>query len=594
MFKKNLVDWMDWKKEAFKIANREKKIVLAILYAKWSGECISFLHVLEKNQRARAMIKEYFVPVLVDIEDNPDVAMRYLLGDIPAVYFLTSNAVMMHSMYNPSIDEVIDIMNKITSIFKENISEIRHKEKKQLDEMNQLFERPIEFDKLSHEIQDTITGELLNIYDELHGGFGKGFKFLHPYILDYLASWYLVHPNNLIKNMIISTVDSLISSGMFDKKLNVFYYFSRKNDWSEISRVINVADNVQMLKVLKKISLLFPDELDLTSILEGLKNNVNSLFKVPDSQFFYPFISLNFDEKLHELLDEKIYKISGTMVLEQVFYTDVNMKIASELAEFAFINGDMELLELAKKTAQFVKRFMSAKNGLMYHSYADKHNRFDLLQDQSWTLNALVTLSQFSFDSFWIESATELAKIIQKTFQDFSNKGLNDVMEKRNPLGYMKYPYKSILDNSLVAENLIKIGWITGRIKEWKKQARDILYHFSKKFVEFSFHSCWYSRALDWYLNDPRLVVLVGGNGETLELLFNKLKNIVHPRMLIIPVNTQINTHYLDKFNINVRKDPKIVISNGKSWYRIHSLDDKNLLTKLRKFMDATKKPPIK
>ena len=83
--------WRDWGPEAFAEAQRDRKIVLVDVIARWCHWC----HVMDEKTYAdpevMALLAAHFVAVRVDSDARPDVAERYADWGWPATGILTSD-----------------------------------------------------------------------------------------------------------------------------------------------------------------------------------------------------------------------------------------------------------------------------------------------------------------------------------------------------------------------------------------------------------------------------------------------------------------------------------------------------------------------
>ena len=81
------IAWVEKLDEAKKIAAKEKKIVFMDFYADWCGPCKQMLATTYKNPDVVARSKK-FVPALINVDKNKELAEKYQISAIPAVLFL--------------------------------------------------------------------------------------------------------------------------------------------------------------------------------------------------------------------------------------------------------------------------------------------------------------------------------------------------------------------------------------------------------------------------------------------------------------------------------------------------------------------------
>jgi uncharacterized protein YyaL (SSP411 family) len=86
------VEWRVWEREAFEVAQVERRILLINVVATWCHWC----HVMEETTYAdpevAAILREHFVTIRVDSDARPDLAERYRAWGWPATAVLTPDA----------------------------------------------------------------------------------------------------------------------------------------------------------------------------------------------------------------------------------------------------------------------------------------------------------------------------------------------------------------------------------------------------------------------------------------------------------------------------------------------------------------------
>ena len=79
----NVIAWREWSEESFAAAKSEDKPVLLTLGATWCHWC----HVMDETSYSDARVIELvnsrFIPVRVDVDQRPDISLRYNPGRFP-------------------------------------------------------------------------------------------------------------------------------------------------------------------------------------------------------------------------------------------------------------------------------------------------------------------------------------------------------------------------------------------------------------------------------------------------------------------------------------------------------------------------------
>ena len=90
------IAWTNSLDAAQKKAAREKKIVLVDFMAEWCGPCKQMLATTYKDKTVVARAGKQFVPVLIDVDQQPKLAQKYNVEAIPTVIFLNGSGKVLH------------------------------------------------------------------------------------------------------------------------------------------------------------------------------------------------------------------------------------------------------------------------------------------------------------------------------------------------------------------------------------------------------------------------------------------------------------------------------------------------------------------
>lgn len=106
------IAWQKDMDKAQKQAAKEKKLIMVDFYADWCGPCKMMLDTTYKDKTVVKRSKE-FVPLLIDIDKQPDLATKYEVEAIPTVVFLDSKGkVVSRALGYQNAKQFIDMMDK--------------------------------------------------------------------------------------------------------------------------------------------------------------------------------------------------------------------------------------------------------------------------------------------------------------------------------------------------------------------------------------------------------------------------------------------------------------------------------------------------
>ena len=109
------IAWRDWNEESFEAAKTEDKPVLLTLGATWCHWC----HVMDQtsysDERVIGLVNSRFIPVRVDVDQRPDISLRYNQGGFPSVAFLTGSGEFITGRPYTPPDEMLTLLQQVSS-----------------------------------------------------------------------------------------------------------------------------------------------------------------------------------------------------------------------------------------------------------------------------------------------------------------------------------------------------------------------------------------------------------------------------------------------------------------------------------------------
>ena len=107
--------WRDWNEDAFNDARQEDKPVLLTLGATWCHWC----HVMDQtsysDERVIALVNSRFIPIRVDVDQRPDISLRYNQGGFPSVAFITGTGEFLAGRPYTPPDEMAALLEQVSS-----------------------------------------------------------------------------------------------------------------------------------------------------------------------------------------------------------------------------------------------------------------------------------------------------------------------------------------------------------------------------------------------------------------------------------------------------------------------------------------------
>ena len=488
------INWNEWSKEAFEKASKEKKPILLDIHGVWCHWCHVMEHTSYSDQEVVEIINKDFIPVKVDTDKRPDINKRYNQGGWPSTVFLAPNGqIITGATYIPP-DSLKDMMFKVIDAFNEmKLSEVTLEDKK------------LKIDtgvKLDNSIIEKIMENILDNFDFDYGGFGIQPKFPMPDAINLALRQYNKTKNKDFLIIARITLDNM--KGIFDNIEGGFYRYSVTRQWNEPHYEKMLETNAGIIQnYLHGYEIMKKDEYKDIAIksLDYIKNNL-----LNEDGGFYG--SQDADEEYYpQSLEER--KKHGKPFIDKNIYTDFSSMMISTYIQAYRILKDIFYKNLAIKSIKFLLDKNYDKKFGMFHFFDEKRKFLPgMLADNAYFIKALIDVFEITKDKTYIDTAEKLNKFVIDNFMD-EDKCFFDKASNVDDIGFLRFRDKSIMENSIMAINLIKISKLINNKnksnneenKESLKIAENILKAFYSEYEKYSVHGAIYGLAVEEYLN---------------------------------------------------------------------------------------------
>ncbi|MCH8003778.1 MAG: thioredoxin domain-containing protein [Nanoarchaeota archaeon] len=489
------INWNEWNKETFQKAAKENKPILLDIHGVWCHWC----HVMEQTSYSDPEVIEIvnkdFIPIKVDTDKGPAINKRYNQGGWPSTVFLTpTGQIITGTTYIPP-DSLKDMMFRVIDTFKDiKFQEVVSEGKKLIIDNNI---------KLDNKIIEKIMEDMLNNFDFDYGGFGVP-KFPMTDAINLVFDQYLKIKNNnsLNKNKSINEKDLLIIArltldnmkGIFDNIEGGFYRYSVTQQWNEPHYEKMMETNAGIIQnYLQGYEIMKKDEYKDIAIksLNYIKNNLSN----KDGAFYG---SQDADEEYYpKNLEER--KKHGKPFIDKNIYTDLSsMMISTYIYAYKILKDDFYKNFAVKSIKFLIDKSYDEKFG-MFHFYDSKRKFLPgMLLDNVYFIKALIDVFEITKDKLYINTAVKLNKFVINNFMD-KDKCFFDKVSNPEDIGFLKFRDKLLIENSIVAINLIKLSKINNN-KEYLKIAENILKAFYSEYEKYSVHGAIYGLAVEMFL----------------------------------------------------------------------------------------------
>ena len=233
----NPVNWYGFNDEAFKLAQKENKLIfLSIGYA-----TCHWCHIMEEESfedlEVANVLNKNFIAIKVDREVLPDVDSHFMSiaqlltgsGGWPLNVVLTPTGDgFFAGTYFPKITLIANL-NQLQNIWKNQQNKILKTAK---NIKNTLLEKPSSPTHTLKNLQILAVQSLLETFDEFDGGFSDAPKFPHEAQLLMLIDEQMRHPNDEKLTALTTTLDAMASGGFYDVVAGGFHRYATDNAWA--------------------------------------------------------------------------------------------------------------------------------------------------------------------------------------------------------------------------------------------------------------------------------------------------------------------------------------------------------------------------
>jgi uncharacterized protein YyaL (SSP411 family) len=208
------------------------------------------------------------------------------------------------------------------------------------------------------------------------------------------------------------------------------------------------------------------------------------------------------------------------------------------LASFAEASAILERPDyriIAEANARFLLDRL-LKDGLLLRTHKDGQSKLNgYLEDYACLIDGLISLYEATGELTWIRSALELADKMIEQFWDDSDGGFFFTGKSHEQLIVRS---KEFMDNatpsgnSIAIQSLLRLGLLTGN-EDYRRRATAVLRLLADQIRRYPSAFGFALKALDFYLDSPLELVLVGAPGPRLDQLTRTVWRTYLPNRVI-------------------------------------------------------------
>ncbi len=507
----NVISWRDWNEEAFKAARSEGKPVLLTLGATWCHWC----HVMDQTSysdgRVIDLVNSRFIPVRVDVDQRPDISLRYNQGGFPSVAFLTADGEFLAGRPYTPPDEMADLLERVS------IGEFVPEEDRAASPGR---------DGTSASA-DAVMDRLTELYDEDFGGFGLEPKQPPWEALNFLTSRYGLTGDRTVMRMVETTMQGMWQ-GIYDRKDQGFFRYSVSRDWKVPHYEKMLVSNASLAMTYLEAFQVSRKPIYRSAAQGTLRYLLTTLFSPGDGLFF---ASQDADEPFYQM-PWKDREANEAPPIDHSFFAGWNALAAHALLQASNTLGEPGQLRLGTDILERLWQECWSSHGGLRRRVDMGRDTTPILIDQVNFLKAWLALYQSTGVLKCLARAIEVAATVERLF-GAPGGGCYDTTAPRSFEEGLLRREQPVLDNSCWAEALLALSHLTGdagysdraaaalKIFEAVIPGRSFLgSHASRRMEEdeealfLPAGSAW-GRARDMLTHGPVSFVLIGDSGSS-------------------------------------------------------------------------------
>jgi len=501
-----MISWLDWNDEAFASARQRGVPVFLLVRASWCRWCAELERKVLGDPRVERLLAERFVCVAVDKDRRPDIDARYSKGGWPTLAWLDDTGEMLVADTYMEVPELVRRAEVVSDYYARHRDTIRARiaafERERMLEDAAASARGGE---LSLAIVDHVARTVVETADPVHGGWGRDHKFPHAEALDFaLIRWSQTGDAEMLQ-LVVRTLRGMQEGQIHDTLAGGFYRYATRADWSAPHHEKVLDGNAQRLHVYLEAWQVLGDDSFLRTARGTIAFLENVLFD-PETRAFRG--SQDADPVYANLRTLEERKSRGAPKCDSTIFANQNAIAASALFKAASVLGEPRHAERAHGVLDFLLAELFDPAVGMYHYHDGGYHLPGLLGDQAYMLRALCDAVQHSGRNAYLKPARQIADAAIEQLASPGG-GFFDTAYDPSARGGLKRRDRSILENSVMAESLLRLAALT-RDPDYVDTAREALASFASDYKRHGHFTAGYARAVDLLFHEPIRVTVVG------------------------------------------------------------------------------------
>ena len=331
----------------------------------------------------------------------------------------------------------------------------------------------------------------MDLADRIHGGYGRGQKFIHPEANDFLLSRYETTKDASYLDHVCLTLDRMRAGEMHDHEGGGYFRTCSNADWSRPHREKLLGEQAGLLANCLR-TFRITQRLEYSRMAEDIIDYIDRKLSDAGNQIFYGCEDFLRNEAPKDISDEEYFTI-----IDECIYTDANAQAIGAYLEATELLGKPSHGERALKALDFLWDHCRCPDGGMFHYFDGAAHVPGLLSDQARTGIALLKAHRATAEAKYLERAKELAEFVLSRLKN-PDGGYYDVATP-GP-AYLSFRLTLIEQNGALASFFIALAEATGN-PTYRDAALWALGAFTGDLSSYGIHAAGFGQALNEFLN---------------------------------------------------------------------------------------------
>ena len=495
------LDWKDFELSTFDAAKQANQPLLLVITKPWCQHCRALLNTTFTAPDVVNLINRAFVPIKVDAERRPDVNERYGIGAWPAIAYLTPDGELISNDGFLDAEQLTGRLRKVADYLASHSEEIEEGLKSLWSQKSTLLPRSGE---LNRQITDDVVSAIYEKFDHRYGGWGESSKFSHPEAIDFALVQVAKKDDQRMKEVVNVTLDRMMEGAIHDTIDGAFFRFSKTPDWRtpNFEKVLDA--NALHLRCYLEAFQQF-DNPAYRKVATGIVDWLLEFMLDPETGAFFGNQDANAD---YYILDAKGRSDHAPPNVDKTIYANWNAMTVSQLLKASVVLERTDLRDRAMSALNFLlENLFDARDGV-FHYWDGTYHLPGMLSDQAYMIRALIDAAQHTGNSDLLLPAEKIAEMAIER-QKAPGGGFYDILYDQRQRGSMRRRNRSILENSIMAEALLRLSYLSRR-HEFHEAAVHTLEAFTGDYKEYGYYVAGYGRAVDLIFYEPLIITVVG------------------------------------------------------------------------------------